>query len=158
MFHRWAALVLVLALCAMSPKNAAGQSTQSPRGHGANGRIGGNYPNPFNPETKLNFSIGATSCAPGTESHVVTMQIVNVLAQVVVVPVLFGPSQTSTTSAAGVPNGTPMSGVRLPCGDYVAFWDGKLADHRREAASGVYGVLLIVDGVLESSWKIYYKK
>ena len=33
MFHRWAALLLVLALCAMSPKTAAGQATaQPPRG------------------------------------------------------------------------------------------------------------------------------
>ena len=29
MFHRWAALVLVLALCAMSPKNAAGQASRN---------------------------------------------------------------------------------------------------------------------------------
>ena len=80
MFHRWAALVLVLALCAMSPKNAAGQTSKSPRGHSA-GKLGANYPNPFNPDTFLPFTVGDSTCAPGSEEHVVTMQLVNVLGQ-----------------------------------------------------------------------------
>ena len=156
MFTRWAALVSVLALCAMSPKNAAGQSTQSSRGHGAKGRIGGNFPNPFNPDTKLNFSVGEAGCVPGTEKHVVTIQIVNVLAQPVVNPVLFGVSQTSTTSLPAASG--PIVNMTLACGDYVAYWDGRLSDHRREAASGVYGVILTVDKAIESTYKIYYKK
>ena len=58
MFHRWAALVLVLALWAMSPKNAAGQgNTATPRGHGA-GALGNPYPNPFNPEAHIPFTVG----------------------------------------------------------------------------------------------------
>src|SRR6476469_3871056 len=122
MFHRWAALVLVLALCAMSPKNAAGQSTQSPRGHGAKGKLGGNYPNPFNPDTYLKFTVGADDCVPGSEQHVVTMQLVNVLAQPVVVPVLYSTSPTSTASLAPALKGRPVLNVTLGCGSYVAYW------------------------------------
>jgi len=59
MFHRWAALLLVLALCAMSPKTAAGQSKSKPRGQGASGL--GSYPNPFNPKTIINFQLSMFS-------------------------------------------------------------------------------------------------
>ena len=55
MFHRWAALLLVLALCAMSPKTAAGQSKSKPRGQGASGL--GSYPNPFNPVTNIYYNL-----------------------------------------------------------------------------------------------------
>jgi hypothetical protein len=156
MFTRWAALVSVLALCAMSPKNAAGQSTQSSRGHGAKGKIGANYPNPFNPDTKLNFSVGEPGCVPGVGQYNVTIQIVNVLAQPVVNPVLYGVSQTSTSSISTASG--PIVNMKLACGDYVAYWDGRLADHRREAASGVYGVILNVDRDPPVTSKIYYKK
>lgn len=154
MFHRWAALVLVLALCAMSPKNAAGQS-QQPRGHSA-GKLGSNYPNPFNPDTYLNFSVGEDGCVPGSGQYVVTMQLVNVLAQPVVEPVLYGASTTSTASFPSALKGRPIRNVTLACGDYVAYWDGHIGG--REAASGVYGQLLIVNGELQSTKKIYYKK
>ena len=93
MFHRWAALVLVLALCAMTPKNAAGQSTQSPRGHSAKGKLGSNYPNPFNPDTYLPFSVGPSGCVPGSGQYDVTMQLINVLGQLVAEPTLFGAGQ-----------------------------------------------------------------
>ena len=56
MFHRWAALVLVLALCAMTPKHAAGQHTQqSPREHSAGAFVKA-YPNPFNPQVFIPFT------------------------------------------------------------------------------------------------------
>jgi hypothetical protein len=158
MFHRWAALVLVLALCAMSPKNAAGQSTQSPRGHGAVGKLGHNYPNPFNPDTYLPFTVGDANCAPGSEQHVVSLQLVNVLAQPVVVPVLFGAPSSSMTSFPSAFKGQPVHNMTLGCGSYVAYWDGKIAKSGREAASGTYGVLLMVDGRLQDTFKIFYKK
>ena len=122
MFHRWAALVLVLALCAISPKNAAGQTqSQTPRVHGAGG-IGGNYPNPFNPDTFILFTVGDQSCAGGSEQHVVSMRILNVLAQPVVVPTLSG-GRGNTTS---VPQSmqVPISNLRLGCGSYTAYWNG----------------------------------
>ena len=62
MFHRWAALVLVLALCAFTPKHAAGQqsTTTQPRERGA-GSLGKAFPNPINPETHIHFAIGECS-------------------------------------------------------------------------------------------------
>jgi len=57
MYHRWAALALVLALWSLSPKSAAGQSVsqpEQPRGR-KSGTLGQNYPNPFNPVTRIQF-------------------------------------------------------------------------------------------------------
>ena len=157
MFHRWAALLLVLALCAMSPKNAAGQTqSQKPRGHSAGG-IGDNYPNPFNPDTYIQFTVGDESCAGVSELHVVTMSISNVLGQRVVVPVLYG-SAANTTSVPSSLNGRPITNLSLGCGSYKAYWDGKLTGSGREAASGVYGVQLFVDNQLVFTKKILYSK
>lgn len=157
MFHRWAALVLVLALCAITPKNAAGQSMQQPRGHGAKGRLGSNYPNPFNPDTYLKFAVGEEGCTPGSGKYVVTMQLVNVLAQPVVDPVLYGTAESSPASALGSQKGARIRNLSLPCGEYVAYWDGRLPDGR-EASSGVYGEMLFIDGQPQFTKKIYYKK
>jgi hypothetical protein len=85
------------------------------------------------------------------------MQLVNVLGQVVVEPVLFGASSTTTTSFPSALKGRPIRSVTLACGDYVAYWDGKIGGGR-EAASGVYGQLLTVDGEAQAPRRIYYKK
>ena len=156
MFHRWAALVLVLALCAMSPKNAAGQTGTSPRGHSA-GKLGANYPNPFNPDTFLPFTVGDSSCVPGSEQHVVSMQLINVLGQHIVDPVLYGPSATSATNFPSALIGRAIRNLTLPCGSYVAFWNGKL-ESGREAASGTYGLTLVIDNRDAGTRKIFYKK
>lgn len=157
MFHRWAARVLVLALCALPAKNAAGQQQQQPRGHGAKGKIGTSWPNPSNPDVKLAFTVGDSSCAPGSERHVVNMQIVNMLSQPVVVPVLYDASATSPTNFSASLKGQPITSMTLSCGEYVAYWSGLLRDGR-EAPSGIYGVLLFVDGVQTGSSRIYRKK
>ena len=156
MFHRWPALVLVLAVSAMMPKQAAGQQAQSPQKPSA-GRFGKSYPNPFNPVVHSNFTIGDGSCAPG-ETHAVTVRILNILAQPVVIPVLYGPSANSTSSASSSMNGVPISNLRLECGDYTAFWDGKVEGGGREAASGTYVVQLLVDGKVSASTRIFYRK
>src|SRR5438552_17285294 len=101
MFHRWAALVLVLALCAMTPRQAAGQTqSQQPRGH--KGGIGQNYPNPFNPVTFIPFTVCDTDVVTGEikddgQQHAVTVEILNVLAQQVATPVVQGAQRGSTT-------------------------------------------------------------
>jgi hypothetical protein len=135
MYHRWAALALVLALWSLSPKSAAGQSAsqpdQQPRGR-KSGTLGQNYPNPFNPETKINFGV---ICAEGSAGpRVVSMRIYNVLAQLVAIPIVQGP-------------GAPLSNMKLDCDkEYVAYWDGKVMNTGREAASGIYIYELVVDG------------
>ncbi|HVX39652.1 MAG TPA: hypothetical protein VHB25_08765 [Gemmatimonadaceae bacterium] len=145
MFHRWAALVLVLALCAMTPKNAAGQSTQqAPRGHSA-GSLGRAAPNPFNPQTFINFAVGDTAngCINDRQQHVVTIRILNILAQQVAVPVLNGPASgwvSTSTSSEGL-----IDNLQLPCGVFVAWWQGYVQGTNKEAASGTYLVQLFVD-------------
>jgi len=158
MFHRWAAPLLVLALCAMSPKNAAGQSSQQPpREQGAKGKLGKNYPNPFNPDTKIRFSVLCSGNST-TEVHKVSMRIMNILAQPVVVPILLGPASIATSGATSLMNGSPLNNLMLGCGDYEALWDGKVQGGGREAASGTYIVQFFVDGSLEGTKKIYYRK
>ena len=148
MFHRWAALVLVLALCAMSPKNAAGQtqSQQSPRGHSA-GTLGRNSPNPFNPETSIKFGVDPETCTDGSQQHLVTLRILNVLGQIVTHFQLRGPASTSATGITGVLNGQLLNNVKLGCGKYQAYWSGNLPNGK-EAASGTYIVQLLIDGKL----------
>ena len=130
MYHRWAALALVLALCAITPKSAAGQQSSSPRGRKL-GTLGQNYPNPFKPETFIPFSIDDCN-GPGGQ-RVVSLRVYNVLAQLVATPVLHG---------AGV----PIANMRLSCGEYVGRWDGSVLRTKRLAASGVYVYELVVDG------------
>jgi len=154
MFHRWPALVLVLVVSAMMPRQAAGQQEQSPQKPSA-GRFGKSWPNPFNPVVHTPFSVDG--CAAG-QTRVVTVRILNILAQPVVIPVLYGPSANSTSSASSSMNGSRISNLRLECGDYVAFWDGKVEGGGREAASGTYIVQLIIDGKLANSTRIFYRK
>jgi hypothetical protein len=156
MFYRWAAPMLVLALCASSPEDAMGQTPQPSREHGAKGKLVGNYPNPFNPDTYVRFTVGADSCAPGSSQHVVTVQVVNVLAQGVAVPVLHSATSASLTLSDDQKLHA-LSAMKLSCGAYVAYWNGKLPNGQ-VAAAGVYGVLLVVDGSQQDSFKIYFKK
>jgi hypothetical protein len=133
MYHRWAALVLVLALWCLAPESAAGQSgppEQQPRGR-KSGTLGQNYPNPPNPETHIPFSL---ACGEGTGGeYVVSVRIYNVLAQLVAIPVIQGREE-------------PLDHIKLPCGDYVGYWDGKVRQTGREASSGIYIYELVVDG------------
>lgn len=156
MFHRWPALVLVSVFCATMPKHAAGQQAQSPQHPGA-GKLGNSWPNPFNPVVYTPFSIGSGGCASG-EQHAVSVRILNILAQPVVVPILYGTSANSTSSAASSLTGSRITNLSLACGDYVAFWDGKVNGGGREAASGTYIVQILVDGKLSDTKRIYYRK
>lgn len=159
MLHRWAALALVLALCALVPEQAAGQS-QVP-GRKTVGGVGQNYPNPFNPETFFplhighapDHPVGAPGCGVEDEGrqHVVSLKIYNVLAQLVAIPVL------QASSGGGVTGGEPVNGLALPCGDYTAWWNGHYLNTGREVASGVYLYELVIDGQ-RSSRKMFVAK
>jgi len=156
MFHRWAALVLVLALWAMTPKNAAGQGNK-PRGHGA-GALGRPYPNPFNPEIHIPFVVDS-ACADVGLQHEVTIQIKNVLAQVVAIPVLEGVTSAVSSSTMSLGGTTPISRLRLVCGNYTAFWSGNVQGTNKEAASGIYLVVITVDGVRQpGAMRIFNRK
>jgi hypothetical protein len=128
----WAALGLVLALTAFVTRTSQAQGAQPRK---AGGSVGQNYPNPFNPETKIPFTVGDPPvCTDGGKQHRVTLKIYNMVFQLVAIPVLQGP-------------GTPLENAVLSCGDYTAYWDGKVLNSGREAASGVYAYRVEIDGV-----------
>ena len=158
MSHRWAALVLVLALCAATPKIAAGQSPP-PRGHKAGG-LGQNFPNPFNPETFIPFEVGdpADGCVNDGGQHTVTLKVLNALGQLVATPRFQGPAPTSTAAVSAALNGKFLSELSLPCGRYIAWWDGFYQGTTREAASGIYVYQFFVDRKLVGSKRMYNKK
>ncbi len=132
-----AALGLVLAFSAIMPRDAAAQDT---RVRTSKGSLGQNYPNPFNPETRFNFGVGDPPvCTEAGKLHRVTVKIFNQIAQLVAVPVLQG--------GGAVAGGQPLENLSLPCGEYIAYWDGKVQSTGREAASGIYLYRLEVDGV-----------
>jgi len=134
----WGALGLVLALSVFMPRVSEAQSTRVVR-NGAS--LGQNYPNPFNPETRIPFTVGdAPACTEPGKLYRVSMKVYNIIMDVVSIPVL----QSGTGGVAG---GQPLEKLSIPCGDYVAYWDGKVQANGREAASGIYLYRLEVDGV-----------
>ena len=92
-----------------------------------------NYPNPFFPETTIPFTINSEVCVRGHQP-VVSLTVYNVLVQVVAIPTL------------GIGSSERVDSLRLRCGQYRAFWDGKYLDGKREAITGVYYYQLTVDG------------
>lgn len=120
----WLQLLLGLTLAAVAPAAAQG------RDEGV--ELLENAPNPVTTTTTIGFILREEVCAAG---HVptVSLEIYNVLVQVVAVPVL----------VADPP--TPVSRLRLPCGEHRAVWDGRLRDGR-PAQTGVYYYQLVVDG------------
>ncbi len=74
----------------------------------------------------------------------VSLKIYNVLAQLVAIPVLQG-------------GGEPLEGLELywnGTGRFQAYWDGKVRNTDREAASGVYVYQLEVNGRRMGSMKM----
>jgi hypothetical protein len=125
----WALVSLGLSVAAPAPAMAQ-ESQQRDRVE-----LGQNYPNPFNPETTIPFKL-PESLFSGGEKPVVSMRVYNVLAQLVAVPILFG-------------SGEPLDNLRIEwngTGEYAAYWDGKVLNTGREAASGVYVYQLVVNG------------
>lgn len=98
-----------------------------------------NYPNPFNPATTIPFTLSADLFANGHQPRV-SLRIYNVLAQLVAIPILQG-------------SGEPLDNLELTCTSspggvcsFSAYWDGKVLNTDRDAASGVYLYQLVVDG------------
>lgn len=141
---RWAAAIVVLALSALMPRQMAGQQPAPPSKKSAN-PLGQNYPNPFNPETTIPFVVGDSAACADTPSrqYRVTLRIYNVLAQQVAIPILQAGTGTATQPAGSA---GPLVNVRLACGQYTAFWDGKYLNSSREVASGIYLARLEIDG------------
>ena len=81
----WAALTTVLALSALMPGAAAAQQssppTPPPREQKGGFGLGQNYPTPFNPETRIPFTVGdVPTCSDPARQYRVTLRIYNLLA------------------------------------------------------------------------------
>jgi len=95
--------------------------------------LGDNFPNPFFPATSIPFVLKPEAC---TDGHIplVTLEIYNVLVQVVAVPEMQSGGRERVRD------------LRLRCGTYVAYWDGRYLADDREVTPGVYYYRLTVDG------------
>jgi hypothetical protein len=143
MRSRWTALLAVLFLAVLAPRNSdaqAGPPQTQQRTTGNKGGLQQNFPNPFNPETVIPFTVGDfPTCSNTSQRYQVSLRILNALAQRVAIPVLQG-------GANDVAGGQRLNRLSLPCGEYRAYWDGKYLGTSREVASGVYVYELEVDG------------
>jgi hypothetical protein len=139
MRFRWSAPIAVLALILM-PRFGTAQTGTATVQKSPVAKLEQNYPNPFNPETRIPFSIGGyPNCTDSSHRYKVTLRIFNGLMQLAAVPVIQG-------GAGNVAGGQPLQNVLVPCGQYVAYWNGNYLNTSREAASGVYVYVLEVDG------------
>ncbi len=121
-------------ISAQGPPTDPGQAGQQESGF----RLGDNYPNPFNPETRIPFDLLEGLFSDGGTA-VVSVRIYNVLQQFVAIPI-----------ALSHPGGqAPLVDLEYTSpGRYVAYWDG-LNRAGREVASGIYFVQLTVNGVTD---------
>jgi len=95
-----------------------------------------NFPNPFNPVTRIPFVLREEMFRDGTPV-VVTVRVYNVLRQLVAVP-------TALDHPSG--NAAPVEHLEYTTpGRHVAYWDGLDKDGRK-VASGIYFVLMWVNG------------
>ena len=130
---RYAWAVLGLGLWAVAAGEGLGQVLSTP----PLVELRQNYPNPFNPATTIPFTLSGDLFANGHRPKV-SLKIYNVLAQLVAKPILQG-------------TGDELDNLELSCGTasgctFSAYWDGKILNTGREAASGVYIYQLVVDG------------
>jgi hypothetical protein len=103
--------------------------------------LGQNYPSPFSATTRIPFTVGDPPTCPDNGRHYrVSLQIYNLLAQVVAVPVM------AEGGTSVVPVGEPVQSLTLPCGQYTAYWDGTGLVNNRAVASGMYLYRLEVNG------------
>lgn len=157
MVYRWATPALGVLACVLVAARASGQvADQRAESNRRRGVLGQNQPNPFSQETTIPFTVGDANCAAGTQHHVVTIRIYNILSQVVAVPLLV---DSTTTDPPGAPTTTrPLSSLSLACGSYVARWDGRHARNNRQAAPGVYMYQLMIDGRPQGTKKMLLKR
>jgi hypothetical protein len=132
---RWSAIALAMLTLVLMPRVGQAQS-KAPGKRKPVASMSQNYPNPYNPDTHIDFEL---ECTDVSQKYRVTVRVFNILSQLVAVPELRG-------SSSGVAGGQKLQNVLLPCGKYTAFWDGKYAKSGREVASGVYIFELVVDG------------
>lgn len=134
MKHAYGVGIVLLLAFGLASTPAAAQTTQP------NGRpriqLRPNYPNPFNPETKISFALGETLFQAGRPVKV-TLKIYNQLHQYVATFVALNHTSGNAAVIEGLEYSTP--------GDYEAYWDGYDRYHKK-VASGLYFARLEVNG------------
>jgi hypothetical protein len=142
MRQHWAALAVLALTAIMSGSVDAQQAGTPPAGVTRSpGALGQNFPNPFNPETRIPFSVGIDGetgvCTDPNRTYRVSLRIYNTLTQLVAIPILQGGGQNA---------GQPLVNVNLACGQFTAFWDGTSMRTRQAVSSNVYIYVLEIDG------------
>ena len=123
-------------------------SAQSGSGNRGGFQLEQNFPNPFNPTTRIPFTLGEELFRDG-RPVVVTIRVYNVLRQLVAVP-------TALDHPSG--NATPVDHLEYTTpGRHVAYWDGLDKDGRK-VASGLYFVLMWVNGEQGPPIRVTVKK
>ena len=131
-----AARAAVLCACFAFGAGALTAQDTSPESRpGAGFELEGNYPNPFNPETTIRFSLGEEMFASG-EPVVVTIRIFNILSRLVAHPVALA-HPAGPVEVRSLEYSQP--------GRHEAFWDGT-DQSGRPVASGIYLLQLNVNG------------
>ena len=137
---RRSVIALAMLTLFLMPRVGKSQGTQpGDKRKSSVAKMGQNYPNPFNPDASIDFDIGGyPTCTEPGKQYRVSLQVFNVLAQVVAVPDL-------VKASSGVAKGQ-LKNLQLPCGHYTAFWNGKYAGSSRSVSSGLYIWALDVNG------------
>jgi hypothetical protein len=121
----WLVLLAILPLRAVAQRDP---STPPPRAE-----LKENYPNPFYPATTIPFTVFSDVCRDDHQP-VVTLRILNVLAQVVAIPTLVDAPRV------------PVENLSVECGDHEARWNGAQLSGETEPTPGIYFYRLTVDG------------
>jgi hypothetical protein len=125
--------VVLLLAALLIPSAAFGQQGGSER---AKSRLGLNYPNPFNPETTIPFTLFEEDFASG-RPVVVTLRIRNILGELVAVPEALHHSAGGRPEVLNLQYTTP--------GEKQAYWNG-LNRLGQKVASGPYVLELVING------------
>ena len=126
-------IVLLLAFGTLSRPAAAQTGQAASR---TNSQLGRNYPNPFNPTTRIPFTLTESAFAGGRKATV-TLRIYNQLHELVAIPI-----------ALNHPNGSAAKVEKLEYsapGDYETYWEG-MDKYGKKVASGLYFYQLEVNG------------
>jgi len=140
--------VLLFLICSAESVSAQDLGRNLRIGQENGFQLGQNFPNPFNPETTIPFTLGEDVFVDGRPA-VVSIRIFNILTQLVAHPV-----------ALGHPSGEGVLVDQLEYtqpGRYEAFWDGT-DQMGRQVASGIYLMQLSVNGLKPLTLKMYVMK